>query len=952
MLKQLLVIIPLIVFQVSVAQKRGVNYDPESNATGVKPYEMASRQQDKVPLADFDDCTKWFVETENCRADLFLTTEQRLFRENCGKLVYTTTEKRASVALRLENPVAIDDPWDCIDFWNFGAHWLWGEPNYNTSFRHYALIEDADGRIHELDFSQAGYGGMVHKYWFLSHIKLNREIRTPARFAGISFKGNNTEPGKRLTIYLGPIYIYNELLGDLSFRNFPEKLPFPLRRETILPVNHNPDYRNKVQRDGTAYRFFYAAEHIQMDYSVDPSKGILNGIGVRVNNNNYQLCKGGEMIFSSPGEVVWNVREEEIKGDTLFVHYTATVDAMDHEFSCWYTINQKSLIVAIHEVSENGHVKEITLGRTGEFKESRLITVPFMPYNYGRHPKLLLGDNLFFFRQFDWYYTDASNFTTDNVISEGWADYNKGCEYIPKTDGKRNPVREKLFITVSGDVTEVLPVIDNPASPMRSLQAHRLWMIEGGDNYEANLNKVKRYRSLGLENVTIRYHEGYWRDGGESYTFRTRTAPGRGGDAAVKEFIKAVKDQDWQVGLYTNYTDFAPVNENWDPDWVLRGPSGEWQVSWSRCYAPKPMVALEQQTLNAPVINKSLGPNHSYCDVHTAVSPMSRVDYDHRVPGAGTFRRTFECFGLLLLNERVAYRGPVFSEGGNHWWYAGLTDGNYANYTPRINSIPVIPEFQLLKIHPLQMDAGNLAANGSEYLAYTLAYGHIGILNGDENELIKRYAFLQPLQNHYSMVPVNSISYFKDGKEYNSSQALQQQLNENAQLKVTYASGFTVYVNFSAETWTVNAMDKTFRLPRHGILAFSDDWKTYAFSGLCDDFVSDEVTERIDMVMSENLFYTDTYGALVSFGNFDAEGTVYLKKEKFGWEIIPARDFVSFAFDPEVLQLHEARYIIEGVGEDDILIEDAAVDYSGGKVRMEHKNKSIFKYRIVPSAER
>ena len=42
---------------------------------------------------------------------------------------------------------------------------------------------------------------------------------------------------------------------------------------------------------------------------------------------------------------------------------------------------------------------------------------------------------------------------------------NNGVEYVPKTDGKRNPVREKLFINVSKDVIEVLPTIDNPASP-------------------------------------------------------------------------------------------------------------------------------------------------------------------------------------------------------------------------------------------------------------------------------------------------------------------------------------------------------------------------------------------------------------------------------------------------------------------------------------------------------
>ena len=117
-------------------------------------------------------------------------------------------------------------------------------------------------------------------------------------------------------------------------------------------------------------------------------------------------------------------------------------------------------------------------------------------------------------------------------------------------------------------------------------------------------------------------------------------------------------------------------------------PDGEWQVSWSRCYAPKPQIAWEQEVIFAPKIQKMFNTNHSYCDVHTAVSPMSRVDYDYRVPGAGTFRHVINCFGLLLMNESKTY-GPVYSEGGNHWWYAGLLDGNYAN--GNLDKLPVFP---------------------------------------------------------------------------------------------------------------------------------------------------------------------------------------------------------------------------------------------------------------------
>ena len=71
-------------------------------------------------------------------------------------------------------------------------------------------------------------------------------------------------------------------------------------------------------------------------------------------------------------------------------------------------------------------------------------------------------------------------------------------------------------------------------------------------------------------------HEITWRDGGESFTFREAAAPGKGGDEALKQYVAAQRSLGWRSGLYTNYTDFAPVNAYWDTDRVMRRSDGNW----------------------------------------------------------------------------------------------------------------------------------------------------------------------------------------------------------------------------------------------------------------------------------------------------------------------------------------------------------------------------------------
>ncbi len=945
MKKQILVLAAFFVPVITQAQTVGENHDPYAQGKGLRPYEMQGRIEERTPLMTFEDCTQWTVETKGAEAALYRSNDQLLYRNYVGKLRYRATSGQSEIIIRPLKPIALDDSWDCVNFWNYGAHWLWGEPNYKKALQHFLMIEDSKGELHDVNFVQSGYKGMIHKYWFLNHIKIPESISRPIRVVGIKFTGREVTDEKPLSIYLGPIYAYKEELKPLTYEEYPTTLPFPNRKTTILPIQKNKDYKNATIQQGKHVTFTYEGDDTKFSYNVSLAEDFPFGISLTTAKGKKNLLYEGRMDFAA-GEAQWYIQKSQIARDTLFVTAAAKVKGQAIPFHFYYTLQQKTLIISMDEQSVSGQVESIHLGSIYPAEEARLFSVPFLVYNYQHGPKIVYSDDLFYFMQFDWYYTNASAFSAGfQQIEDKKAYHNEGVKYIPKTNGERNPVRERLFINVSADVQEVLPTIPNPKSPMRSLQADRLWRINGDPDHGNLKQEADNLRSLGIEKLSIRYHEGLWRDGGESYTFKLDAAPGRGGNKALKELVSYVKSKGWRVGLYTNYTDHAPVNANWDEDWVMHGPNGEWQVSWSRCFAPKPMKSLEVQRINAPIIHQRYGANHSYCDVHTAVSPMSRVDYDFRVPGAATFRRTFEVYGQILLNEKKAYRGPVYSEGGNHWWYAGLVDGNYANTRPKLNKRPVFPEFQLLKIHPLEMDAGNVYATGSEYLAYTLAYGNIGICDGSEVEMMKRYFMLQPIQNYYSMIPVKSIQYENNGKLYSSSQALVQGLNEKAHLVVTYENGFKTGVNFDDKPWEVEINGRKIQLLKHGFYAATSDNTTISFSAL-----TEENQAPVDISMSQDSYYFDSKGKYAATGSMTGKGTVAMKNERFGWEVIPARSFEEFGFDPSIINLPKTNLTIEPLGKGGLTGVPISTRWSRGKLYLLNPDNQNLKYRVVPQS--
>ena len=156
-----------------------------------------------------------------------------------------------------------------------------------------------------------------------------------------------------------------------------------------------------------------------------------------------------------------------------------------------------------------------------------------------------------------------------------------------------------------------------------------------------------------MRHMIVTDHEVCWRDGGESFTFRTKPAPGKGGDEGWFDYCRFMQDKlGFVYGPYNNFTDFAPVNEYWSPDMVNRGADWTLQGAWMRCYAPKPIRAVEYCEKLTPINEENFHFSCAYCDVHSSVPPWTRTDYDERVPGAGTFMSVYYPYGEIFLLQK------------------------------------------------------------------------------------------------------------------------------------------------------------------------------------------------------------------------------------------------------------------------------------------------------------
>lgn len=894
--------------------KPALNDPPAPETAGVRPYEMEGRTEDRTPLFGFEDLAGWTVEClDGAEADLVRSREQQMWGRYVGKLVHKGTSAESRAILRPAKPIPIEGEFDCINMWIHSNSWEWA-PEAGTPFLNISiLLRDAAGDEQAVHLVRTRW-----KEWWLAHKRLDPKglKQAPLSFSGIEVRGmSNTEPR---TIYLDSIYFYREALKPLTFdprpkRNLtpfegqpqglntgPGTLPFPTREETILPSNFESDYRNEVREIAPdVFEFSYIGKDCRVKYVWAPKTGTLDDITAYVNDAKVSrpMVGGGVMLGGGvPKGAAFRAGagKDEAEAHFSLIHEGAW--ALDVVYRM--RIRGKSLVIDVI----SGRTEGLSLGEVRDVENPRLVAIPYITVGSGGNPKVLCSGKpespVFTSVWIDWYRSNASNMVSQEWAQTDSAKINGGVTYGRKTDGTVNDLYERVFLTVSPTFEETLPTIANPVGENAHMAVDRLWQESWGpQDFEKEHERSRMLRSYGIDKLIQCNHEISWRDGGESFTLRTKAAPGKGGDPALKTYVAAQKSLGWLSGLYTNYTDYAPVNEYWDEDHVQRMSDGEWRAAWPRCYALKPSRAVEWEAKLAPIIKRKFDSTSAYTDVHTAVAPWNYCDFDARVPGAGTFAATFYAYGELLLNDKKVYGGPIFSEGTYQWLYAGLADGNYALCYggPDTSVEPLNVAFDLHKIHPLECDIGmpwtggflksagwnapeKIDASIDHFIAATMAYGHIGWLV-EEGHGIERtcrsYYMLQQLQARYGLRRPTTIEYADaQGKWLTASQAIATDVIRESRLHVAYEGGLDLYVNGSEGNWTV----KGHVLPPWGwYAAQGKDFEEY--SALVDG-------RRIDWVKSPAYEYLDGRGTSVTHGGLSAKGSIAVRRAEDSVEVI------------------------------------------------------------------
>ncbi|HIE26552.1 TPA: sigma-70 family RNA polymerase sigma factor [Candidatus Poribacteria bacterium] len=824
---------------------------PPGALVGERPYEMvwANRTEERPPLVDFEDLSGWTVATyAGANATFARSREQQMWGQYVGKLTYTGKSADSKILLQPQKPIPIENSFDCVNLWCYGNNWAW-QPDQSTPQVNLAVhLQDSDGRGFRIPLTHVRW-----REWWLVHKRIDKamldEIKFPCAFTGLEILGGaNSE---KRTLYFDSFAFYTEELKPLTFEPRPARnikpfpgqshglngtgegaLPFPTREETILPENFECEFTNTVEseREGE-FTFRYSGED-GICYVYKPQKGNLSEITAFVNGKQVAkpLMDGGVRFADDYG--IGKLESAQLHDDTVTAIFACREGDETARVEYHLSIKQKSLILDV--LCRGGSATELSLGHIGEVANPRLITIPYLTYGSSNPRVLMMSADkrpLFASVWVDWYRSNGSELYSEEWEKEDSAKINGGVKYLPKTDGTRNDLFERIFLTISPIFEETLPTIANPPSPWGKEAGNYLWQESWGpSDYEKEHERSKMLRSYGIDKLIQCNHEIAWRDGGESFTLRTKAAPKKGGDEALQRYVAAQKSLGWRSGLYTNYCDYAPVNEHWDEDGVQRTPENDWRHAWARCYALKPSRAVEWDAKLAPIIKQKYDSNSAYTDVHTAVAPWRYCDYDARVPGAGTFAATFYAYGEILLNDQKVYDGPIFSEGTYQWLYAGLASGNYglAYTNVDLSENPLNVAFDLMKIHPLECDIGmpwtagffkkegwnapeRIESSIDRFIVATLAYGHIGWLVEESHGIrltCRSYYLIQQVAKRYAMQRPTKIEYANtDGKWLTVSQALATNAIEKSRLHVVYENGLELFVNYptgpTADNWRI-----------------------------------------------------------------------------------------------------------------------------------------------------
>ena len=422
------------------------------------------------------------------------------------------------------------------------------------------------------------------------------------------------------------------------------------------------------------------------------------------------------------------------------------------------------------------------------------------------------------------------------------------ASYVPLTDGRRNLLRERAVFSAAGNLDEVLPNIPNPPSPFLGTLSDRIVLDVWGGRYTDIARNFEILASYGIKRCVALIHD--WQRSGydNALPMHLPAAADKGGDAGMKTLVATGTKLGYLVALHENYVDYYPNYDHFSAADIALDTAGKRQNAWYnpgttiQSFAVAPGAILRLAATQSEEIHRRYGTNACYLDVHSAVPPWFHVDQRAGEQGAGMLQRVWDVHRQLWDYERKTHQGPVFGEGNNHWYWSGSLDGVEAQFGSGWpggagRAAPLLVDFDLLKIHPLQLNHGMGYYErwwrdpqwGSippmvvldQYRMQEIAFGHAGFLGGSTWSTIPlawlEHHLMTPVMARFARAKPVEISYELDGKWIDATQAARCSDTPDPwqRVRVKYDNGLSITANQKEEPLLVDGH----KLGRFGWLA-------------------------------------------------------------------------------------------------------------------------------------
>ncbi len=642
-----------------------------------------------------------------------------------------------------------------------------------------------------------------------------------------------------------------------------------------------------LSRPAEAVDFTYAGPDCAITYRYVPETGTLRDLQIVYNGGFafFPAYDGGIRLFELGGAFlrpqdnrhVTTVLQEGFEGAAYLARFRWSGEGAELDFSVRLRLEGKSLIVEFAAERRSGAVLEFGTGRTEGTPAPRVIVLP-----YGH--SVLLTNGVFVSEVLDVAASASSGiWPQKSLYTETSAAFGSVAVYGSRSDGRRNALRETLRFAVSPDITDTFVFPANPVSDFRAELKNRVVLDLWRPTFAAASADVATLASCGFRDLFVILHE--WQKYGYDNGLPTVVPAGEGygGDGELRALSELARRNNGLFALHTNYVDFYPNSEVWNPADIALDSLGKPITAWFNTSVPiqsyllKPTRVRAYATTAEPAVHAAYGTTAAYLDVHTAILPGFRVDFDARAPGAARQSETLLRYRDLVAFTRSMHGGPVAGEGMGFSLaiWAGYVDAIEADPRSYFDAtggrpgaaVPLLPDYFLKGVRPLFVPHGvgyferfsstrarpPGQADLEAYRAATIGFGNAGFLSNpfgkdiDFTEVLRDYCFVKHLQALYLNASPVIIRYNVGGAVLPLSDALRLVVpaaafdevddvlrEELGCLRIEYDNGLKIWVNRTASRyWDVTRNDALFTLPPSGFLA-AKGYQLLAYTALID----------------------------------------------------------------------------------------------------------------------